>query len=253
MILVDIGNTTLHFGIEENGSIAKDFRVYKEGFSDKRLKDILMRYPGHDIIVCSVAPSVLKYFRKVKRNIYVVGKDIKVPIKSSYNKKDIGQDRLINSFAAKNIYPDVKIIVDFGTAITIDIISKKGNYWGGLILPGINLYINSLNYCELLSGRIRIKKSYSFVPKNTQESISVGLRESFSFMINGVVHKYKKALEKIMRCRIKVVITGGESSIILEKLDFPYIYDPLLTLKGLLLLRITFKNYHSKSHIYNLS
>jgi len=239
MILVDIGNTSVHFGIEKNGNIIEDFRVYKENFNSRRLKNILRRYPDYDIIVCSVAPSVLKYFRKVKRNVYVVGKDIKVPIKSSYNKKDIGQDRLVDAFAAKNIYPGAKITIDFGTAITIDILSKKGHYLGGLILPGINLYINSLSYCELLSGKLRVKKSYPFIPKNTQESISAGLKESFSFMINGVIHKYKKVLEKRMHCRIKVVITGGESSIILKKLDFAYIYDPMLTLKGLFLLRKT--------------
>ena len=240
MVLVDIGNTTLHFGIEKYGSIVKDFRVYKNNFSYARLKNILGRYPNQDIVVCSVAPSVLKYFRKIKRRIYIIGKDIKVPIKSSYNKEDIGQDRLVNAFAAKNIYPDAKIIIDFGTAITIDILSKKGNYLGGFILPGINLYFNSLNSCELLSGKFTIKKTCRFIPKNTQESISAGLQESFPLMTNGVIRKYKKALEERMNIHIKVIITGGESTVILRRLNFPYIYDSTLTLKGILLLKKIF-------------
>ncbi|RLF31358.1 MAG: hypothetical protein DRN08_08025 [Thermoplasmata archaeon] len=237
MILVDIGNTTLHFGIERYGSIIKDFRVYKKNFSRGRLKSILRHYPNQDIVVCSVAPSVLKYFKKAGRKVYIIGKDIKVPIKSSYNKEDIGQDRLVNAFAAKNIYPDAKIIIDCGTAITIDILSKKGNYLGGFILPGINLYLDSLNSCELLSGKFMVKKTYRFIPKNTQESISAGLQESFPLMINGVIRKYKEALEERMNFRIKVIITGGESTIVLRKLNFPYIYDSTLTLKGLFLLK----------------
>jgi len=237
MILVDIGNTTLHFGIEEGGKIVKNFRVYKEDFSAKRLKAILMRYPGYDIILCSVAPSVLKYFHRVKRNVYLVGKDIKVPIKSYYNKREIGQDRLVNAFAAREIYPDAKIIVDFGTAITIDVLSKKGDYLGGFILPGINLYLNSLKNCELLPKKFLIKKTHSFIPKDTKESISAGLEESFPLMVNGIIHKYKNIIEKRIGFRIKIVITGGESNIILGKLNFPYIYDPILTLKGLFLLK----------------
>ena len=238
MILVDIGNTTLHFGIEKGGSIVEDFRTYKKTFSDEELKSILARYPGHNIILCSVAPSVLKYFGAVKkRKVYIVGKDIKVPIRSSYNERDIGQDRLVSAFAAKSIYPGAKIIVDFGTAITIDVLSKRGSYLGGVILPGINLYLNSLSLCELLPDKFTFKRRRHFIPKNTQESISMGLEDSFSFMVNGVVRKYRKAVEKKIHSRIKVVVTGGESKIILKRLDFPYIYDSMLILKGLLLLK----------------
>ncbi len=240
MILVDIGNTSLHFGVEKDGSIIEDFRVYKKDFNRKNLRNILSRYPGQDIIVCSVAPSVLGYFRKLKRKVYIIGEDIKIPIKSYYNKDEIGQDRLINAFAANSIYPRAKIIVDFGTAITIDILSKKGSYLGGLILPGINLYLNSLSQCELLPDKLIYKNKYSFIPKNTRESIFAGIGESFPIMINSLVHKYIKTLGKKQHSKIRVIVTGGESPLLIRKLDFPYIYDPLLTLKGVLFLKKQF-------------
>ena len=243
MILIDIGNTSLHFGIEENNHLINNFRVYNKDLSLKLLKKVLNGYSRDKMIICSVAPSVTACFKKLYNKlgrptgrICLIGKDIVTPVKSFYNKKEIGQDRLVNAFAAKELYPEVKIVVDFGTTITIDFLSKKNDYLGGFILPGIKLYLNSLSQCELLSSSIALVPDTSFIPKNTAQSISRGVKEGFSLMLNAFVNKYRKIIEKQQNKKIKVIITGGQSNILRRRLNFSYIYEPLLTLKGLLLL-----------------
>ncbi|MCM8773251.1 MAG: type III pantothenate kinase [Candidatus Omnitrophica bacterium] len=235
MILVDIGNTTLHFAIEKDNKIVKDFRIYNKDWHKEHLYKILRDYPNSKFILCSVVPSFTAFFKKVlKSKLLVVGEDIKTPIKCLYNKNDVGQDRLVNVYSALVFYPKARIVIDFGTAITIDFISSQGVYLGGFILPGINLYLDSLKRCALLANRIRLVKSRVVIPKNTQSSISQGLYEGFSFMINGFIEKYGKLL---YRGNYRVVVTGGESPLLLKRLNFPFIYEPSLILKGFLLLK----------------
>jgi len=242
MILVDIGNTTIHFGIDRENKIIKDFRIYNKEFNIKYLKKILNKYPRDEIIICSVAPTYTKIFKLTKRKIYIIGKDIKVPIKCFYNYNQIGQDRLVNSLAAKILYPETHIIIDFGTAITIDFLSKRGDYLGGFILPGINLYLQSLSQCQLLPSKIKLIKTKSIIPKNTTSSISKGLVEGFSLMINAFIKKYKNLVFKKYNMKPKIIITGGESTLLKKRLDFDYIYEPLLTLKGLVLIKKILKD-----------
>ena len=136
-----------------------------------------------------------------------------------------------SDIAVKQLYPEVKIVIDFGTAITIDFLSKKNDYLGGFILPGINLYLNSLGRCELLPSSIALVPSISFIPKNTAQSISRGVKEGFSLMLNAFVNKYRKIIERQQNKKVKVIITGGQSNILRRRLNFSYIYEPLLTLK----------------------
>ncbi len=239
MILADIGNTSVHFGIERNNRLVKAFRLYNRSISRSVLKKKLKEYRSEDILICSVAPSVASYFKDIGGKVYFVGRDLTVPVKSFYNKKDIGQDRLVNVFAAVKLYPKAKIIIDFGTALTVDFISKDKDYLGGFILPGIRLYLESLKKCELLSKRVKLVNSRCpFIPKDTISSISCGTKEGFSLMVNSFVDKYKRKLKAKQNMKnIKIIVTGGEGYVLRNRFNFSYIYDPLLTLKGLLLLK----------------
>jgi len=233
MILVDIGNTSLHFGITKKNKIIDDFRLEHKLCTLKKLNSIIKKYPNHEIIVCSVVPKLTKIFSSLKEEVFLVGKNIKVPIKSLYNPREIGQDRLVTAYAAKSLYPDTRIVIDFGTAITIDFLSKNGEYAGGFILPGIKLYLNSLATCALLPNNLFLIKKTSGIPKDTKTSISMGVIEGFSSMLNGFIKKHRK-LHNVKKG--KIVITGGDSVLVKENLDFLYVYEPLICLKGLLLL-----------------
>ncbi len=237
MILVDAGNTTLHFAIEKGGKLIRSFRRRREGISKRGLKKLLKTYEKESILLSSVVPEVTRLFKKMPNKVYVVGEDITVPIKCLYNKNEVGQDRLVNAFAAKILYPRAKIIIDFGTAITIDFLSRDGSYLGGFILPGINLYLSALTRCALLPDKINLTKGGRGIPKTTQDSISAGVKEGFIFMINGFINKYKPQLQRQQRRTLEVIITGGESPLIIKKVKFTHHYVPLLTLMGLALLK----------------
>lgn len=237
MILVDIGNSSVLLGIENKGKIVSRFKVSTHAITINTIRKIANQFPyKKNILICSVVPQVNKLFKKLNKKVIVVGKDIKVPIQCLYNPYQVGQDRLVNAYAAKKLFPRVRLVIDFGTAITFDFISKKGQYLGGFIFPGISLSYSALAKCALLPKDIKISsKTTAKIPKTTKESINKGILEGLPLMINAWVIKYKSSLGYNQRSAI--VITGGEAKYVLRRLKFPYIYEPDLILKGLLLLK----------------
>ena len=237
MIAVDIGNTSLHFVLFNKNKIESSFKLQTEKTSELSIKKVLSKYSANKIFVCSVVPRITKLFQalkkdiSIKKEIFIVNKDISVPILSFYNKKSIGMDRLVGAYAAKKIYPETRLLLDFGTAITLDFLSKKGDYLGGIILPGIGSTLKAFSNCALLPKKINFTNTKNIIPKDTNESINQGMKEGFSLMINGLVNKYAKKL-KISNTK-KIIITGGEAEIIIPALKFPYIYEPFLVVKGL--------------------
>lgn len=240
MIAIDIGNTSIHCGIvDQTMKIKTIIRLPTARTQIADIRGFLEKYPSETIVVCSVVPAITKIFEALKRTeinrtIKIAGKDLIVPIKCFYNKKNVGMDRIVGAFAAKILYPRSRIIIDFGSAITFDFLSRQGDYKGGFILPGIGFSLRALSSCALLPNKIILKKTRQVIPRNTQESISKGIEEGFSSMINSLVFQYKKILG-ILPVE-KVVITGGDASLLREKFMFPYICEPCLVLKGLILL-----------------
>ncbi|MFA5271610.1 MAG: type III pantothenate kinase [Candidatus Omnitrophota bacterium] len=239
MIVIDVGNTSLHFYRENKNKISLAKEIKTNIASEAVVRKAVGLYKKESVIVCSVVPRVTDIFKKLKKklpktSIHIVGEDVKVSIKCFYNKKSVGMDRVVGAFAAKSIYKDARIVIDFGTAITFDILSKSGDYEGGLILPGIGSTLKVLSSCALIPKTITLKKSKVVIPRDTKESIYKGLEESFSSMVNHLVDKYKKILN--LPSGSKVIITGGDAKFILPDLKFRYIYEPYLVAKGLIRL-----------------
>ncbi len=237
MILVDIGNTSIHFGVADKKRI-RDFRIDTDKTSLNNIKKIVKTYPDRPIIVCSVVPRVTALFKKLKRKVRIVGRDITVPLASRYNKKQIGQDRLLNAYGARCLYPRSRLIIDFGTATTFDFITAKGEYAGGFIFPGIGLSYKSLSHCALLPDMVGpLSHRLADIPTNTCDSIHKGVREGTALMVNAWVRKYKPWITsgKSLR-RGRIVITGGQAPYVLNALDFPFDYEPMLLFKGMLFL-----------------
>lgn len=238
MIAVDIGNTSLHFAWQKDSRIIRTVTLPTPKATIASIGKIVRKSGDEKIFICSVVPSVTKLFKKVERKVYVIGEEVRVPIKCFYVRKKVGVDRLVAAFAAKTFYPDTRIIIDFGTAITFDILSRSGAYEGGLILPGIGSTLKVLSSCALLPKKIKIYKTTRLIPRNTRESIAKGIEEGFSAMVNILVEKYKKKL-KLSRKEI-IMLTGGDACHILPALNFSYNYEPALVLKGIFLLGQSF-------------
>jgi len=223
IIAIDIGNTTLSIALMNKGRVVKSISIlHKEGRTavlrkmNRFLRAIHRRYPVKDFVVCSVVPKYLKIGeveikRLFRKSPVVIGRDIQVPIKNNYRQKSqVGQDRLVGAFAARKLYGAPAIIVDFGTAITFDVVNARGEYDGGIIVPGIRLSAESLfRKTALLPEVSTFKAPRDIVGKNTNDSILSGLIYGYAALCNGLIAQLKGKMKK----KPNVIVTGGHTDI----------------------------------------
>ena len=246
LLAIDIGNTNITAGLFKGEKLLKKTEIPTNAYSlyTRRMRVLIKEADLkvehiEDVIISSVVPLVLARLivelrKMIKVKIAILGKDLKVPIRNMYGiKSEVGQDRLVNAYAAKMLYGAPAVIVDFGTAITFDIVSRKGDYLGGLILPGIELSLSSLYRNTALLPKVELKLASSIIGKNTVNSMRGGILFGFGLMCDGLTAQYKKILGKAA----KVIATGGNSKLIKRYAKSIQIIDEDLTLKGLRIIR----------------
>ena len=222
ILTVDIGNTTVSFGVLRGQRVAEmvttEISVPKPKLRlelKKILGCIKKKFPNFECaIICSVVPGVLDLCEKairqhLKIKPIIVGRDVKVPMKNNYrNPKQVGQDRLVCAYAAKCLYGQPAIVIDFGTATTFDVISRQGSYEGGIIVSGIRLSAESLFQKTALLPKIStIKGPHTLIGKDTQESMLSGIFFGYGVMCCGLIDQIAKKIKG----RPKVVVTGGHT------------------------------------------
>ena len=242
LLAVDIGNTNITVGLFKGKKLLSTMKIPTNAYS-LYMRDIrhlinvcdLNIHDAPDVIISSVVPLALvrliaELHKIMKVKVTILGRDLKVPIRNMYKiKSEVGQDRLVNAYAAKAIYGAPAVIVDFGTAITFDIVSRRGDYLGGLILPGIKLSLSSLYHKTALLPNVELKPASSIIGKDTVDSMRGGILFGFGTMCDGLVAKYKKILGK----STKIIATGGNSKLIKRFAKSIQCVDENLTLKGL--------------------
>ena len=239
LLAVDIGNSNTVFGIFKGKKIVSQFQVATSCIGKYNLKRKI-KLDGIDaIIISSVAPQYtgelarrLKHIFKLKPML--VSPHLNLGIRLGYkNPNHIGPDRLANAVAAYKLYGGPVVIVDYGTAITICLVTKSGYYKGGIILPGIEMTACALTQKTALLPHVKfLKKPGQLIGQDTKESIISGLVYGLNEMVDGLIGKIKKEIKG----RPKVISTGGAA-----KFFFPYSkeidkIDRNLTLKGLHLI-----------------
>jgi len=230
LLAIDVGNSTTCFGLFEKGKLKKEWL-----FETKRLygwepSGAIAQLP---VIVSSVVPkadAILKN-KLFKPQFVNAGniKGLKVKVK---NKKEVGADRVVNAYAAAQLYGAPAIVVDFGTATTFDIVSKKGEYLGGAIAPGILLTRDVLHERTAKLPRIEIKPPRDIIGNSTVEAMRSGLLYGYAAMVEGMLMRFKAKLGG----KVNVVATGGMSKLIGKYARGIDIIDEKLTLKGLNLI-----------------
>jgi type III pantothenate kinase len=192
------------------------------------------------VVICSVVPKALNIVERTITGHFtfppvIIGRDIKVPLKNNYrNPRQVGQDRLVCAYAAKHLYGPPAIIVDFGTAITFDVISKQGSYEGGIIVPGIRLSAESLYKKTALLPKVSsIRGPKTLIGKDTRESILSGIFFGYGSMCCGLIDRIAKGIKG----KSKVIVTGGHTHLmrkfIVKKITT---IDKDLVFKGMVLL-----------------
>ena len=145
----------------------------------------------------------------------------------------IGPDRLANAVAARHCFGAPAVVVDFGTAVTFDVVDRAGNYVGGIIAPGLAAMTDYLHEKTALLPRIRVREVQSPIGKSTEQAMLVGAVHGYRGLIRELVMELKCELKAR---RLPVVATGGYASLIASKLPEITAVDPLLTLEGLRLV-----------------
>lgn len=238
LLAIDIGNTNITFGISKGDRIAKKFNIPTRVYSLQKLKRNLGKAKVSDTIICSVVPrasAILKRdLQKITgKNPYIIGKDIRVPVKNLYRKpKEVGQDRLVNAYAGVRLYGAPLIVVDFGTAITFDVISKRKEYLGGMILPGLEISLDALAQRTALLPKIKLRKPKEFIGRDTRSSMLSGIVYGFACFTDDLVVRIR---ERIGR-NAKVIGTGGNIGLISEYCKRLDNINYNLTLEGLKLI-----------------
>ena len=244
ILAIDIGNTNIALGLFEGPRLAKKAKMptAEYGLYGKRLKGFAGADAGKEsvikVVISSVAPKALAKIRKALaafkcRQVLVLGGNAAVPIRNLYRiKRQVGQDRLVNAYAAKTLYGTPCVIIDLGTAVTFDVVSRNGAYLGGLILPGIEMSLSGLHEKTALLPKVRLKAARHIIGKDTVSSMRGGILFGLGATCDGLIARYKKLLGK----DLKVVLTGGSSRLIRKYTTSVHTIDEDLTLKGLYLI-----------------
>ena len=183
---------------------------------------------------CVVPPMVsvtqelaLKFF---KLDPLMVGPGIKTGMPILYDSpKDVGADRIVNGIAAYEKYHTACIVVDFGTATTVDFISKKGEYVGGAIAPGLLISLEALVQRASKLPRIEIVKPKEIIGRNTIHSIQAGIFYGYVGLVDGIVQRIHKENGE----DAKVIATGGLAPLVASECSTIDAVEEFLTLEGL--------------------
>lgn len=173
--------------------------------------------------------AVEKYFRIP--SFEVKGDKIGVPILCD-NPAEVGADRIANVVAASELYKLPAIVIDFGTATTFDVISKKGEYLGGVIAPGVRCNIESLAEKAEALFAVELRKPAGVIGKNTRNSLVSGI---FYYSLGGIKQIIKEIKEEL-REKTEVIATGGLGILLAQECEEIDDVNPILTLEGLNLI-----------------
>jgi type III pantothenate kinase len=236
ILCIDIGNTTASFGVFKKSAPPHVHHELVRTFSylTKELTSVereLIEETYQKVMVSSVVPDADKLIQSIFPDaIFITDKNIpKIKIKTK-NPSEVGADRIVCSYGAWKLFKDNALIVDFGTATTIDVILKNGEYQGGLILPGLSLSRDVLAERTAKLPHIDLSEPPVLIGQNTVESMQSGLVHGYRAMIDGLIEK----IEDKLKLQPKKIFCGGYATLIAASLKHtPDLIDPYLILKSL--------------------
>ena len=245
LLAIDIGNTNIVLGLYDGRKLITHWRLLTEAERTADEYGVIISYLvsaagfRHDqiraIVSSCVVPPMVSVTQELGQKFFkldplMVGPGIKTGMPILYDSpKDVGADRIVNGIAAYEKYRDACIVVDFGTATTVDYISKKGEYVGGAIAPGLLISLEALVQRASKLPRVEIVKPKEVVGKNTIQSIQAGIFFGYVGLVDGIVRR----IQKENNIRGKVVATGGLAPLVASECASIDEVDEFMTLEGL--------------------
>jgi type III pantothenate kinase len=243
VLLLDVGNTHTHLGLARGERVLRQANIPTAEWFTGTARRLLAQFVGAARLeggaLCSVVPGAtplihrtieelwgLACFELTHRTVTGIGLDYPRPA-------TIGPDRLANAVAARHLLGAPVVVVDFGTAVTFDVVNARGDYSGGIIAPGLAAMTDYLHDRTALLPRIKIREIPRAIGKSTQEAMLVGAVHGY----RGLIRELLMELRRELKTRsLPVVATGGYAALIAARLPEIKMVRPLLTLEGLRLV-----------------
>ncbi|MDU6879932.1 type III pantothenate kinase [Finegoldia magna] len=248
LLVIDIGNTNIVLGIFKDDELIFEWRISTDlrktsdeyaltlrqalEYSNVKKSDI------KEAIIGSVVPNLMPTIPKaVKKYLgiepLIVDENIKTGIVNKYaSPREVGVDRIINAVSACKKYSTPVIIVDIGTAITLDYISENKEYLGGAIAPGIAISSEALFMKTAKLPKIEIEMPDKVIGDSTVKSMQSGVVFGFIGLIDYIIEKILEEKNKT-KDEVTIIATGGFSYLIAKQSKYITIIDKLITLDGL--------------------
>ncbi|MEY3360641.1 MAG: hypothetical protein RL531_360 [Actinomycetota bacterium] len=245
LLAIDTGNTQTVIGLFDGTDLADHWRIATaaERTSDE-LALMIQQFLGFHgfsfddqitgVAVCSGVPRITASLREMTRRYFgydalIIEPGVRTGMPILYdNPKEVGPDRIADAVAAYEKYGGPTVVVDFGTANTIEAISEKGEYLGGAIIPGIEISLDALFGRAAALRRVELVPPRNVIGKSTVESIQSGAIYGFSGQVDSMVERFRAELGECT-----VVATGGLAELIIPHSRTIEHFEPWLTLEGL--------------------
>jgi type III pantothenate kinase len=248
LLAVDVGNTQTHFGTFDGHELGEHWRfaTVRQSTADElgaALRNLLT-LRGLDLgdlessIVSSTVPELRAQWtemaaRYLGHEMPVVGPGLRTGMALRYdNPREIGPDRLVNAVAAHARFDGACVVVDFGTAVTYDVVSAGGEYLGGIIFPGVEISLEALTERAAALPKIDLTPPRVLIGKSTVDAIRSGVIYGYAAQVDGIVTRLRGELGP----DTSAIATGGLAASIVPHCQTIDEVDDLLTLTGLRLI-----------------
>ena len=251
LLTIDVGNTQTHLGVFKGRELEHEWRAATDAArtADElallfgqflELADLSFSREITGVAICSVVPRATQELREMTESYFgfeavVVEPGIRtgIAIKTD-NPREVGADRIANAVAAHQMFDhEPVVVVDFGTAITVDAVSAKGDYLGGSIAPGIDVAATALFSSTAQIRRVELVAPAGAIGRNTVMAVQSGIIFGTAGMVDGLI---RRVMDELGEAR--VVATGGLAPVVMEHCELIELVEPMLTLQG---LRIIFE------------
>jgi type III pantothenate kinase len=247
-LLIDVGNGRTKFALASVDALHDRRDTSTAKLSPESLAAALKGWNFGQVVACSVVPRATEVLREVfGEGLTELRHDGNLGIGIRYPRpQSIGPDRLANAIALASIYTQPEqpgVVIDFGTAVTFDVLSADHYYVGGVIAPGLNLMTDYLHQRTALLPKVELREPETAIGQSTEGAILAGAAIGYRGMVKGILEALRLELASKQapdshQCSIPlaIVATGGDAEWIIAGMDESIVVDPDLTLHGLRLV-----------------
>ena len=234
-LLIDISNSYAKLAFASRKRVSSPALIPAAEISSSVIAEFLSRRQVKRIVVSSVVPrrnSAISKAAHNKAQVLWLNWKLRLGITIDYPKpQSIGGDRLANAAAVTELYGCPAVIVDFGTAVTFDVVSEGRRYIGGVIAPGLEAMTSYFYQRTALLPKLSLKEPHRAVGKSTVEAMRSGAIFGYRGLVGEILARIKE--EQFPRRKVAVVATGGYARLVASQVLEIAIIHPHLTLEGL--------------------